>query len=249
VQLFSWIGQIAFVVVSLIVGLRLLDRWRRSGALPELAVGTSLLAIGPLGYVPGGFGLALLDQGRIEGALILGWSNLMLNAGMSFAAFFAAGVFRPESRWARAVAVAIAGGLLFTWGSIALTGGFDYRTGLPPAFYVANLLRAVALGWVAGEALLYWRLLRRRGALGLADPVATASVGLWGLGIGAGAPTPLLTMAALHAAPGQEMGAGFGIAMSILGLVAAVCFWLAFLPPRRFHRWLARRAEARTDGA
>jgi len=248
-ELFSWIGQGAFVVVSLIVGIRLLDRWRRSGALPELAVGSSLLAIGPLGYVPGGFGLALLEQGRIEGALVLGWANLMLNAGTAFAAFFAAGVFRPESPWARAAAVVIAGGLLVTWGSIALTDGFDYRTGLPPGFYAANLLRAVALGWVAGEALLYWRLLRRRGALGLADPVATASLGLWGLGIGAGAPTPLLTLVALHTSPGQEMDAGFGSAMATLGLVSAVCFWLAFLPPRRFHRWLALRGEARTGRA
>jgi len=247
-QLFSWIGQGSFVVVSLVVGIRLLDRWRHSGALPELAVGASLLAIGPLGYVPGGLGLVLLEQGRIEGALVLGWSNLMLNAGMAFAAFFAAGVFRPDSPWARAAAMAIAAGLLFTWASIALTSGFDYRTGLSPGFYAANLLRAIALGWVAGESLLYWRLLRRRGALGLADPVATASVGLWGLGIGAGAPTPLLAMVALHITPGQEMDASFGIAMSSLGLVAAVCFWLAFLPPRRFHRWLARRAEVRADG-
>ena len=46
----SLIGFLAFFVVALVVGIRLLLLWRRTRQLPELLMGVGVLGIGPIGF-------------------------------------------------------------------------------------------------------------------------------------------------------------------------------------------------------
>ena len=95
------------------------------------------------------------------------------------------------------------------------------------------------------EALLYWRKMRRRLRLGLADPVVTNRFFLWGLGAGA-------------AGVGSAVGIGAQLATgltpleipwvtlssSLHGLTAAIAMWLAFLPTDGYRRFLRQQEAA-----
>ena len=54
-------GFIAFFLVSLTVGVRLLLLWRRTRQLPELLIGIGVLGIGPVG-----FGLQMAGAVRMQ---------------------------------------------------------------------------------------------------------------------------------------------------------------------------------------
>ena len=109
-------------------------------------------------------------------------------------------------------------------------------------------MRASVLGWSALESLRYYRVVRHRARLGLADPVVAGSFLLWGLGSGAAFAAALLG----HS---TRILTGHGVAefpllslvVSLLGLVAAVSIWLAFLPTPTYLRIV--RSRARRAGA
>ena len=109
-------------------------------------------------------------------------------------------------------------------------------------------LKIACLAWGALESLRYWRVTQRRVALGLADPLVSASFLAWGISLGAGALGFALIWAALLAlAPGEHLSDGIQLALSLCGIVAAAGLYLAFLPPQGL-RAPARRARERTDG-
>ena len=105
-------------------------------------------------------------------------------------------------------------------------------------------MRTSGLGWSALESLRYHRIMRRRMQLGLADPVVTESFRLWGLGAGAAFAGSLLGLAA-RALTGH--GAAefpiLNLVLSLLGLVAAIAMWLAFLPTPAYLRFVEARGR------
>lgn len=237
------VGFVAFFLVSLVVGLRLLQLAHRTRALPELLIGLGVLGIGPIG-----FGAMMVASGVVEaGTPADAWvvrfatalSLIAVLIGTVAKCVFNWRVYRPDSIVARSTAAGIALALIVLFAHEGLSRGFVPSNQLDWPTLLQNVLRAGALLWGAGEAGRYWRLMRKRRTLGLADPVVTNRFFLWSAGAGA---------AGVGSALGTAIGWWSGVpshhipwvvAMSsAFGLAAAVAMGLAFLAPKPYLRWV-----------
>jgi hypothetical protein len=245
---FAWIGFAAFFVASLTAGMRLVMLWRRTGQLPELLIGIGVLGIGPVG-----FGLTTMAQlsraGHPELARwILALALLAVCTG-SFAKYvFNWRVYHPRRVLVRRI-VWTAGVLLASFYAAEIfTSGFRHEYAQSPANLGRATLTIGCLLWGSGEALLYWRKMRRRLRLGLADPVVTNRFFLWGLGAGAaGLGTAIGTGAQLVTGLAPAQMPWITLSSSIHGLTAAVALWLAFVPNRAYLRFIEARARRRAE--
>jgi len=234
-------GFLVFLVVGTWVGLRLLFVWRRTRGVPELLIAIGILGIGSLGLGASTIGSLLAETG-LPGQAPFWFAGLLgssLGAGSQY--LFSWLVYRPESRYARAGALAglLALGLCLVAG-IALYQGAGAAETLATALPRSALL-ATCLLWAGVEALVYWRMMCRRMALGLADPVLCNRFLLWGvaacsasLGSWIGVVGQLVLGNEIQTHPGLLL------CSSMHGLVAAIAMWLAFVPPA----WYVARVEA-----
>jgi hypothetical protein len=240
-------GIAVFFVVGLLVSLRLLGLARRTRRAPELLAGLGLLGIGPLGFCVLMAGVLLFRGTPLGQSLRI--TGLGLQAlGFVASVVFTCRVFRPGSDWARALATAMIAGLLVTFVACALqptrAGGMLLHN------HLDAWIKILCLGWGALESLCYWRVTQQRVALGIADPLVSASFLLWGISLASGAfGFALIYAALLTLQPGELLGARIQLAMSACGLVTAAGLYLAFLPPKAYARRLEARATARTAEA
>ncbi len=233
-------GMGAFFVVGLLVSLRLLGLWRRTRQVPELTAGLGLLGIGPLGFCVLLGGPALAPGTRFSHYSFL--AGLTLQAlGFLSASVFTWRVFRPGARWARAIVIVLGAGL-----AVALVGYVvtPFGSGQPVWHLHLDLsLKVACLAWGAAESLTYWRVTRRRVAIGFADAVVSASFLCWGIALSAAALGFLgIYLAILAIGPGKRLGSPVEVALSSCGMITAGALFLAFLPPRVYERWLATRS-------
>ena len=99
------------------------------------------------------------------------------------------------------------------------------------------------MGWASFEALSHHSRLRRRIALGLADPVAANRLLLWALA--ALFEWMIYLAAAITILAGRPDGFLTGDAalwVSAFGVAGASCMWFGFFPPQRYQRWVEERA-------
>ncbi|MEB2344642.1 MAG: hypothetical protein OZ948_07880 [Deltaproteobacteria bacterium] len=234
----------------LLLGLRLLGLARRSGKTPErwlglafacAGAGVGLLLLAALG------GLAPERARRLALAAQVG-----LSGAVTFLIVFAWRAFRPGSLAAGGLALGLAGANLAAGAAILATGAPVPAGALG---LLAVLARSAALSWLFVESARFARRMRRRVALGLAEPLVANRFLLWSIWTGALAAIPLFVLAlraagALEApAPGAPLPAAARAALAVLGLGGAVALaagWLAFFPPSAYRRWVAsgRRAPA-----
>jgi len=239
-QLLAGLGMAIFIGVSLVVGIRLVRLARRTGEGPELLIGVALLSMGPVSFPVARAALGLQESAPGLAAGMLAFSVVTLGMGGFCVAELTRRVFRPDRAWARLLVWGTLLGLVSCWGITAWKTGFDLR-GRPMDWpgYAGFVLRSGALAWTALESLRYWRLMRRRLAIGLADPATTNRFLLWGAGSAAGALNHLVVM--WTAGAGSDVlhiSDGLALAVSAMGLGTSVCLWLGFLPPQRYLTWL-----------
>lgn len=237
------LGIGCFFVVGLLVAARLLAVWYRTRQLPELLAAVALLGIGPLGTCVLGAGY-LLFPGTSLMSLFHATGNAIQGVGFAAIICFAWRVFRPHDRWAAALATVASVVLLVDGlGMIvfrAPVSEFALRN------HLSMNLKIFALGWGAFESLRYWRISRKRAAIGFADPLVSASFLLWGIALASGALALVVVYATiLRSGPEAYMSPPSQLLISCLGVVAATSFYLGFLPPRAYRR----RVEARALGA
>jgi hypothetical protein len=245
VELLAAIGGLAFVAASLVIGARLLLLARRTGELPELLIGSTLFLMGGIAYPM--LSVARLAVGLSEPLRIgLGVSALVLNGvGAVCVAVFNWRVFRPGERWARgavwATAAVLAASFLLQGLSGGLTEAALWNRGLGLRLYMFFL--GPPLAWASYESIRFHGLLARRTRLGLADPIVTDRMWLWGVS----------TLCAFILNMATSIGALFfgidfaatvfgALMIAPLGLVAACGMWLAFLPPASYTRRVSARA-------
>lgn len=246
-SLLALASVVAFAVVSGIVGVRLLLLARRSRQLPELCVGLGLLMVGAIGYP-----LSLVVRVGLSGAAasIVTAISVCASAGGSMAIyFFTWSVFRRNAAWAKGLCAAASAALL----AYAADGVFRAFTEAPGWlgtvdgwFVVIQVTTVFSYAWTAVESLHYYRMLRRRLTLGLADPVVANRFYLWFLsGVFASAGSGIVTiLAALGSQPYDSVLGRAAVGMG--GLGASIVLALAFVPPGAYLRWIAR--SARTQG-
>lgn len=239
-----WIGFGAFFASALVIGVRLLLLARQTGKLPEFLIGIGVLGIGPFGYGLSMLAFALASHSLALSATLMGSALLAASIGAISQYLFAWTVFRRDARWARAVVWIAIALLLAGYVGDLLENGLVNRRNAGAWFWLGATMRTAAMGWSAFESLRYHAIMRRRTLLGLADPVVTESFRLWGLGAGAafagsvcGMATRLLTGHGAAHFPLLNLG------LSLLGLIAAIAMWLAFLPPPAYQRFVEARGR------
>jgi hypothetical protein len=248
-ELLGAIGGLSFVLASLVIGLRLLLLARRTRELPEFAIGLALFLMGGLAYPL--VSVARLAHGMPEGARIgLFVVSVAFNVvGTVGVCVFNWRVFRPWEGWARWLTLGFACSL-----AVALTLQV-VASGLSAAalrnegagYHVFLGLQGVPIAWAAFESLRYHRILQKRVKLGLADLLVVNRILLWGAGMLAAFVISLFsTVLALLGIDVATTTIG-SLVIAPLGLAAAGCVWLAFLPPAAYARRFSRRQAM--DGA
>jgi hypothetical protein len=240
------LGGGAFVLVSLVVGARMMFLATRTRGLPEFVLGLCLFGMGGLGYPLTAVArqAAALDVDVRTAFMIV--AHLCIISGGASLGIFNWRVFRPGSASARAAAVVLAAALAGCVAWQGVTPGFEAgavgKQGA--AIVVINLLTAVAMLWSGVESAIHLRRLLRRQRLGIGDPVVTDRIRLWCFSMTAAA-TIAIGSTALHLL-GLDPAASIPGALLIgpLGLASSVATWFAFLPPRRYRAYLEARRRA-----
>lgn len=238
------VGFLAFFVVALVVGVRLLLLARRTRQLPELLIGIGVLGIGPVG-----FGLVVLAR-EISAthphlySVALGVGAAAVALGVFCKLVFNWRVYHPGSEGLASLLYLAAALLLVAYAG-DFAQGFRRYADITWQFYLRSPIQVGALLWGSGEALAYWSKMRRRVRLGLADPVVANRFLLWGIGAGAAGVGSLIGVGANVVMDAVRPDNPWILASSSLhGLVAAVAMWLAFVPPAAYVRRVAARAAS-----
>jgi hypothetical protein len=241
-------------LVGTVVGLKLLGIAARSRKLPEFAIGAGLFAYAAIGQP------ALLVQQALGEEASLGLRMaisvvrvLAFYATLLGLSVFTWQVFGAESRWRQALAIgllltALVSAALTTWATwLKLSAGVP----LDQAGRIGMTLHfAFVFGWVALESLRYHALMRKRQALGLADPVVTNRFLVWGAGEGVSSLLVLALFVTMISRTEIMIGDPLiSMFVTLAGLVNALVWWLSFTPPAGYLRWVrGSAAEEVTDG-
>jgi len=242
----EWIaaaGGGAFVAVSLVLGVRLLWMAARTRELPELAMGLGLLLLGGLGYPL----LEIVKQAHalpVEARVgLLGAQMGCHVVGTTAFTFFVARVFRRGSPLPLALTALVLAAIL---GLVALQARSPGMAAFVDAgagpWRVHGAVSLLPLVWGGLESARWFRMLRRRLALGLADPVVADRFRLWALGMLASASVAALSVGLELAGRSLSGSAAGSLVVAAGGLVSATSLWLAFVPPRSYVRRVAARA-------
>ena len=252
-QLSAGIAVLTWYLTSLYVGWRLLRLGERRENAPARWIGTYLFAAMGLGSILISTAMA---RGEFGGAAMTPFDRICMALGMATTVVgnvgiltFTRRVFRRESVVAKWASIGVTAMLVCGAIGHGETTRFDWK--LTDAFAVLYLSGTVlSNGWAAAESLLYYRLMRKRLKLGLAEPLDANRFLLWGSGAAAAAIILLSTLFELQlqtalTPSGIENMRKFTLpAMTVLGLSCAGCYLFAFFPAS----WYVQRFAAASGG-
>jgi hypothetical protein len=241
-EMLAAIGGGAFVLVSWVLGVRLLALWLRTRQVPELACGLGLLLMGGVGYPL----IALVQEAPLASRVkiaLLAAQMLCHVVGATVFCVFTQRVFRPSESWAWLItgatfAAVMTGALVQIW-SPGLLAYAEKGEGI---WHWHGAASTLPLLWAGAESLRYHGLMRRRQQLGLADPLLTDRFRLWAVAMFAAALITIISITAESLGSSLAGTAFGGIVIGSLGSVSAGAIWLAFLPPAAYRRRLQRAA-------
>lgn len=239
---------LVLLAVALLVGGRLLLLARRTRGLPELCIGMGF-------YLNAVFGHPLMAWSGWGGSrvadvsvAVFGVGSLLVGAGMIFLYVFTWRVFRPREAWAAGL-TAIAS-LVLVAQAVGMTHALatasaDARPHEVTATWatIQHGMVGLCLAWTGLESILFHQQMRRRLALGLADPVVTNRFLLWAV-FGVTTTVILVVNAGYHLAGVTTLNDPVCQLVTILGaLIASGAMYLAFVPPAAYSRLIERRAR------
>jgi hypothetical protein len=136
--------------------------------------------------------------------------------------------------------------LVAFWG-FAMHGTFASGE-LPPLWFCVELAGRVGIScWLVLEAYRYHGLMKRRLALGLADPVVANRFLLWFLAGISSIAVLFTSVAPIFLDPVRHetlLMTGL-LLFGAAGTITSALYWLTFFPPAAYQRRLQRAAEAR----
>jgi hypothetical protein len=181
----SGLATLALLALSALVGVRLVrlgnrtagpERWLGFYFLFYGAIGATLAAVVYSSWSASSFRLPDEVLRAINAVYFV-----FATAGVGSLFVFTQRTFRPRSRFAAACARTAVGLLVLSAFGVGVSEGFRPRVLNGPAYWTHFGLRVVVFAWVAVESLRYWAAMRRRLALGLADPLLVNRFLLWGV--------------------------------------------------------------------
>ena len=240
---FLLVSTVASLVVSLILGIRLLRLAARTRELPEFAIGLAFIIAGVIAYSLMLIGNPSSGQLTLEQAMpIFSCGYALISLGVVCTYVFIWSVFRRDSAWGRGLMVIGSAGALITAFPM-----FEYRTvGIAQeSFYWFGQLVRIGSGlWGAIEAIRWWSRMKRRVRLGLAEAIVANRFALWGAAnlstLAIFVSTSLIT-----GAEGVVMTPARIALISSLTLSTTISQWLAFLPPAAYRK----RFESKSGSA
>ena len=258
-MLLSGVVTASNLLLSLMVGMRLVRLGRGRGSGPELWLGGYFLVAAFLGAtlhiaVYGSLADPSVTLSPSVTAFLLVGASLAYGIGATAISAFTWLTFRRDEAWAQAF-VWIWGGLVLV-GLVgqALTEGFALVAFPGFWYWVQWLGRTAPLAWITYESFRYYGMSRRRLRLGLAEPVLTNRFLLWGMWSAA---ATLNYMADLLARVAYVFMTGETAALvveaavpiivatvassSLLGVISAVTLMLTFFPTQAYQRWVEAR--------
>lgn len=241
-EIFAGLSVLCLMLSALVVSLRTFALWRRTRQVPELLLSLMLLSVTVLGY-PIAIACMFIPATKFLPVHIA--YPLVLNGGFVCLLFFTQRTFRPNVAWARGLVgfalLVLAGG---GGGYLAEVLGEAPRplTELSTLSLLNAAGVAIAYFWTTTESLAYYRQLKLRLRLGLADAVVVNRVLLWGLmtlvaGIA-------LVINAVAMVKGTMMDPLIVSVSSAFGMAHAGCLFFAFSPPAWYRSWIGRRAAS-----
>jgi hypothetical protein len=252
------------LLLSFVVGLRLLGRARRGGwPAPELSLAIYFLVSAFLGTPPqvvvyGGMGDPRLAVPDAWARGLLAFAVLAMAIGAAAAYVFTWKTFRAERLFAKVIVAAGCTCLAAGYAIEAVFEGFAPVMFAGPGHWLGWLGRTLATFGVAFESFRYWRMLRRRQRLGLADPVVTNRFLLWAVwaacstlnfvaDLGSRALYRLVfgTIQPVPEYLAATVAPTIAVTM-VLGAVSALTLFLTFFPTPAYLRWVESRAAAAT---
>ena len=231
-------------VVWIVTGVRLIRLARQTQRSPELLLGLALLLQAGIGYP-----ISVLAPYAGDAAPFV-WlvSSSCSNGGMGLLFAFTALVFHDRSRWAWMIVGAGAALLIIQTAGHVITQSDPDETARAGALLVwgagSLTLSGLSWGWTGFEALRYHARLRKRAALGLADPVVVNRMLLWGLMGTIALSCVLIDAALLYLAGAVGRSLLLPLVTATAGLLVSACMILAFWPPPAYLAWLRGRASA-----
>jgi hypothetical protein len=240
------IGNLAFTLASLVLGIRLGLLARRTRQLPELLLAIGFFFGGFLGHTLSWCIYMLKPPEPYLTAL-----HYLLSASAAIAcallAIMAWRVFRPDAAWAKALSLVIVAFLTINVFQQAFIGRPPIEVYVRnPLYWTSTLALMAPYFWLTWESARYQAQLRRRARIGLpADMVVATRMLLWAVGMGsiAGMLVSLHTLRVVGVILGTRLSPG--PLVSIFGLICATALWLAFFLP---HSWV-QRIQARSAAA
>ena len=215
--------------------------------MPELLAGLSYVGAPALGYPLAIVSSQIPNRAVAVPMYVVG--EVLLVFGCCCFLFFTVKVFRPSASWANAMAclgslilVASGVGILHSFIAYENAAEITAHARLPLAGMVGVL--ALSYVWTALEGLRYYRMMRKRMALGLADAVVTNRFLLWTLsGLTSVA---WISFSALMLAVGENLARNMAnVSVTCAGGIAnTVLLVLIFMPPAAYTRWVERSARA-----
>lgn len=239
-----------FVSLGMLLAIRLARSAQQTGEWPEWLM-AAFFGGACLGYACTLVVTQLEALPEAAIGLVHGLGRVAMQVPPSAIALFTWQVFRRDDARARALAWVIAGTLfgghaVGTWVGPPLGIGWLSVAGGQPLFWITNATKAVAFAWACAEALRYWRLSRRRLALGLSDPLITNRFLLWAIWSGSAAAilavrtVDQLFATSETATPPPPIVVG----QLVFGLACVGAVWLTFASPVWYRRRLAGAAPA-----
>lgn len=245
VQAIAGTCLLLFIVITTVVGVRMLLLARRTRGRHEFLMGLGMVLIGALGYplsIVSGFG------GPVSELSVPLWlvSALISQIGLALIYAFTWQVFRPRDAWGRAIVI---GGTAFMLLGMLLS--LRALLSAPPdamsqlvarnGVFVGMIGYCGCFLWSAVEGFVHYGNARKRLALGLADAVVVNRFWLWGLfGL-------MATGINVSSMIGNALGVDptksplVLIPMGVLGFGASAAMYLAFLPPASYLAFVRSR--------
>ena len=236
---------LASMLVSLVVGIKLIRLAGRTQQLPELLIGVSMVLMG-FGWsalsAAGRQAAALSDPMRV-GVLVA--AALCAIVGTSCLSMFNWQVFRPGVAWAGLLVGAVA--LSITAVCLAQTispGWLAFAREERGPWRLVTWIGLLNYLWSAFEAWRQQQMMMRRQRLGLVDPVVADRVRLWTITMfSAVVASALFGVLQLLGIPIGGTPIGLGIT-AVISLISSGALLLAFVPPSAYLASVRRRAVA-----
>ena len=237
-----------FVIVSSVVGLRLLWTAAHGGGAAAWTCGLHFTCIGMIAYPAVTIaGVGVLPVGEVN--LALGAvGSVFMAAGVSACFFFTVMAFRRSDAWAWVLAGSST--LALTVGAFSQIGALATAD---PAMASGDAVRSwthlivgfstLSQAWSGFEGLSEWRRARRRVALGLTDPVVANRIFLWGFN--GFAMSCLNVLVVTWTLQSVNIGASLSAQLVILVFetISCITITLAFFPTEMWKNWVRARSH------